>query len=241
MEFRTHCRVWALAVYLLATALARAVAADPVAPPVEFHIEGGDATTTLTEFSRQARLQLLFDYNVVKGHKTKPLDGTLTPAEALRRLLAEHRPRIRLRQRAHVGGHAAESATATAPSPPASLNRRSARHDSRKRTSRRRTPPVAPKRSSVSPAPISATRSRSGRRSSARTVKISMRREPQHRPISSHPAADIRRRPQPGHLHRPGGADELRPRRRREPPRARRARDARSHRRAARGAERHGR
>jgi iron complex outermembrane receptor protein len=89
MEFRTHCRVWALVVYLLATALARAVAADPVAPPVEFHIEGGDATTTLTEFSRQARLQLLFDYNVVKGHKTKPLDGTLTPAAALRRLLAD--------------------------------------------------------------------------------------------------------------------------------------------------------
>jgi iron complex outermembrane recepter protein len=88
MEFRTHCRVWALAVCLLATALARAVAADPSAPPIEFHIEGGDATSTLTEFSRQARLQLLFDYNVVKGHKTKPLDGSMPPAEALRRLLA---------------------------------------------------------------------------------------------------------------------------------------------------------
>jgi iron complex outermembrane receptor protein len=88
MEFRTHCRVWTLTVYLLATALARAVAAAPTAPPVEFHIEGGDATTTLTEFSRQARLQLLFDYNVVKGHTTKPLEGALQPAEALRRLLA---------------------------------------------------------------------------------------------------------------------------------------------------------
>ena len=75
-------------VYLLATALVRAAAADPETPPVEFHIEGGDATTTLTEFSRQARLQLLFDYNVVKGHTTKPLDGILQPAEALRRLLA---------------------------------------------------------------------------------------------------------------------------------------------------------
>jgi iron complex outermembrane receptor protein len=88
MEFRAQCRVWALTVYLLATALARAMAADPSAPPIEFHIEGGDATATLTEFSRQARLQLLFDYNVVKGHTTKPLDGLLTPAEALRRLLA---------------------------------------------------------------------------------------------------------------------------------------------------------
>jgi iron complex outermembrane recepter protein len=73
---------------LLATALVRAMAADPEAAPVEFHIEGGDATTTLTEFSRQARLQLLFDYNVVKGHTTKPLNGVLQPAEALRRLLA---------------------------------------------------------------------------------------------------------------------------------------------------------
>jgi iron complex outermembrane recepter protein len=88
MEFRAHCRVWALTVYLLATALARVMAADPSSPPIEFHIEGGDATATLTEFSRQARLQLLFDYNVVKGHTTKPLDGLLTPAEALRRLLA---------------------------------------------------------------------------------------------------------------------------------------------------------
>src|ERR1700679_3589307 len=87
MDFRAHCRVGTFAVLLLATALARAVAADPGAA-VEFHIPGGDATTTLTEFSRQARLQLLFDYNVVKGHTTKPLDGLLTPAEALRRLLA---------------------------------------------------------------------------------------------------------------------------------------------------------
>ena len=89
MEFRTHCRVWALVVYLLATALARAMAADPNAPAIEFHLEGGDATATLTEFSRQARLQLLFDYNVVKGHTTKPLDGLFTPADALRRLLAK--------------------------------------------------------------------------------------------------------------------------------------------------------
>jgi iron complex outermembrane recepter protein len=75
-------------VSLLATALARAVWADPASPPIEFHVDGGDATTTLTEFSRQAHLQLLFDYNVVKGHTTKPLDGTYQPAEALQRLLA---------------------------------------------------------------------------------------------------------------------------------------------------------
>jgi outer membrane receptor protein involved in Fe transport len=88
MDFRTWCRVWTFLVCLLVTALVRAATADSAAPPVEFHIEGGDATTTLTEFSRQARLQLLFDYNVVKGHTTKPLNGILQPAEALRRLLA---------------------------------------------------------------------------------------------------------------------------------------------------------
>ena len=82
MDFRTLYWVWTFLVCLLVTALVRAATADSAAPPVEFHIEGGDATTTLTEFSRQARLQLLFDYNVVKGHKTKPLDGTLSPAEA---------------------------------------------------------------------------------------------------------------------------------------------------------------
>src|SRR5579859_5202035 len=89
MDCRTYCRVWTFWVWLLATALVRVtLAAEPDATPVEFHISGGDATTTLTEFSRQARLQLLFDYNVVKGHTTKPLDGLFPPAEALQQLLA---------------------------------------------------------------------------------------------------------------------------------------------------------
>lgn len=76
-------------VCLLATALARLVcAAGPDAFPIEFHVAGGDATSTLTEFSRQAHLQLLFDYNVVKGHLTQPLEGRFTPPDALRHLLA---------------------------------------------------------------------------------------------------------------------------------------------------------
>jgi iron complex outermembrane recepter protein len=89
MDYRTYCRVWTFWVCLLATALAHVTfAAEPDATRVEFHVAGGDATTTLTEFSRQARLQLLFDYNVVKGHTTKPLDGLFSPAEALEQLLA---------------------------------------------------------------------------------------------------------------------------------------------------------
>jgi hypothetical protein len=87
MEFRTYrqARTW---VCLLAAALARwALAAEPNLPPQEFHVPPGDATRTLTDFSRQAHLQLLFDYNVVIGHATPPLDGTYTPTEALHRLL----------------------------------------------------------------------------------------------------------------------------------------------------------
>jgi outer membrane receptor protein involved in Fe transport len=80
-------------VSLLSTALVWTATVAPAwsapdAPPIEFHIDGGDATTTLTEFSRQAHLQLLFDYSVVKGHTTKALEGTYQPAEALQRLLA---------------------------------------------------------------------------------------------------------------------------------------------------------
>ena len=86
--FRVYRRVRTFTVSLLATALVRAAWADPASPPIDFHLDGGDATTTLTEFSRQAHLQLLFDYSVVKGHTTKPLDGTYQPAEALQRLLA---------------------------------------------------------------------------------------------------------------------------------------------------------
>lgn len=88
MEFRNYSRVWAFLLCLLASVLARAHGIDPALPPLEFHIQGGDATDTLTEFSRQARLQLLFDFNVVKGHLTKPLDGMFKPVEALRTLLA---------------------------------------------------------------------------------------------------------------------------------------------------------
>jgi iron complex outermembrane receptor protein len=88
MDFRTYRRVRTFIVSLLATALVRTVWAEPASPPVEFHIEGGDATSTLTEFSRQAHLQLLFDYNVVKGHTTRPLEGTFVPSEALQQLLA---------------------------------------------------------------------------------------------------------------------------------------------------------
>jgi len=41
----------------------------------EFHIDAGDATLTLNEFSRQSSLQLLFDYNIVRGKRTQAIEG----------------------------------------------------------------------------------------------------------------------------------------------------------------------
>ncbi|MBS0418021.1 MAG: TonB-dependent receptor [Proteobacteria bacterium] len=47
------------------------------------HVDGGDATLTLNEFSRQTGLQLLFDYNVLRGLRTHSVAGELDPCGAL--------------------------------------------------------------------------------------------------------------------------------------------------------------
>jgi iron complex outermembrane receptor protein len=57
-------------------------------PPTDFHLDAGDATLTLNEFSRQAGLQLLFDFSVVRGRTTQAVNGIFEPREALRRMLA---------------------------------------------------------------------------------------------------------------------------------------------------------
>ena len=54
-----------------------------------FHIEAGDATLTLTEFSRQSSLQLIFDYNVVRGRKTHAVSGELEASTALKQMLED--------------------------------------------------------------------------------------------------------------------------------------------------------
>ncbi len=55
--------------------------------PVTFHIAAGEATLTLNEFSRQSSLQLLFDFRQVRGKRTLPVEGSLEPQDALRRML----------------------------------------------------------------------------------------------------------------------------------------------------------
>ncbi len=54
-----------------------------------FHIEAGEATRTLNEFSRQSSLQLLFDYNVVRGRKTRAVSGEYEAPAALEQMLAD--------------------------------------------------------------------------------------------------------------------------------------------------------
>ena len=81
------CLLHAIAALLLGIFLARPAAASN-APVLEFHIASGDATLTLNEFSRQANLQLLFDFNIVRGRVTQPIDGAFEARDALRRMLA---------------------------------------------------------------------------------------------------------------------------------------------------------
>lgn len=69
---------------LLCAASGPALAASS---PLEFHIGAGEATVTLNEFSRQANLQLLFDFRIVQGRKTQAVDGNFEPQDALRHML----------------------------------------------------------------------------------------------------------------------------------------------------------
>ena len=52
-----------------------------------FELQGGDAVAMLNEFGRQAGLQVLFDFNVLKGIETRPVTGDLAIREALRTML----------------------------------------------------------------------------------------------------------------------------------------------------------
>lgn len=58
------------------------------ASQVTFHVDAGDAAVTLNEYSRQASLQVLFDFNVVRGRVTRAIAGELDPGRALTAMLA---------------------------------------------------------------------------------------------------------------------------------------------------------
>lgn len=52
-----------------------------------FRIDAKDATVTLTEFARQAGIQILFGYEHVKGITTNAIDGEYEPLDAIRLLV----------------------------------------------------------------------------------------------------------------------------------------------------------
>lgn len=76
---------------ITALACAAMATAGPMAepPPVllPFDIPAGPATETLHEYSRQAMVQLLYDYDLINGRRTRPIRGTFRREEALARML----------------------------------------------------------------------------------------------------------------------------------------------------------
>jgi hypothetical protein len=55
---------------------------------VQFDIAAGnDASLTINEFSRQSSIQVLFNFNEVRGLTTRPVKGDLDPSVALKQML----------------------------------------------------------------------------------------------------------------------------------------------------------
>lgn len=80
---RTRIPGSALLCMLLLTCVSHAA----VAGKKPFRIEAQDATITLTEFARQAGVQILFGYEHVKGVTTNAIDGEYEPLDAIRLLV----------------------------------------------------------------------------------------------------------------------------------------------------------
>ena len=55
----------------------------------KFDIAAGDGSTTLSEFSRQANKQVLFDFQALRNRQTHGVQGMLQPSEALRSMLKD--------------------------------------------------------------------------------------------------------------------------------------------------------
>lgn len=91
MDSRLHYLHGSSPAQILALLLGLVISLPTLAAPKlqTFHIEAGDATLTLNEFSRQSSLQLLFDYNVVRGRKTRAVSGEFEPSMALKQMLED--------------------------------------------------------------------------------------------------------------------------------------------------------
>ena len=82
----------ALATSLISsTALASVAAAQvqaPVARQVTFNIAAGDLVAGLRAYSRQARVEVIFNASEIAGRKTAGVKGTVGTEEALRQLIS---------------------------------------------------------------------------------------------------------------------------------------------------------
>jgi len=81
---RAAGRTYAILVVFLALHTATANAAGPHR---HFDLEAGDASVMLNEFSRQSDLQVLFDFNILRGMKTRAVTGDLDASTALKDML----------------------------------------------------------------------------------------------------------------------------------------------------------
>src|SRR5262245_35480769 len=78
---RRACAASVLAILLTSVSHAAIAGKKP------FRIDAKDATVTLTEFARQAGIQILFGYEHVKGIKTNAISGEYEPLDAIRLLV----------------------------------------------------------------------------------------------------------------------------------------------------------
>jgi outer membrane cobalamin receptor len=65
-----------------------ALSTRAAAVPCNFDIAAGSAADTLREFGKQAKMQTLFNYSVVKDLRTRAVAGSFEPEDALTRMLA---------------------------------------------------------------------------------------------------------------------------------------------------------
>lgn len=79
--------VWLFLLLALASSSHAAAIGDPRKLSA-FEIDAGDASITLNAFSVQSGLQMLFNYDVMRGIPTKRISGVLKPFDALDEMIA---------------------------------------------------------------------------------------------------------------------------------------------------------
>src|SRR3954453_14308917 len=60
---------------------------EAAGPHRHFDLEAGDASLMLNEFSRQSDMQVLFDFNILRGMKTHAVTGEFDVSDALTSML----------------------------------------------------------------------------------------------------------------------------------------------------------